>query len=494
MQLTACFSDREGRDHVRLSPAGRVTRQGERLPWWPVGVVVVVAVIVQFVGSAADGGFTATVTNTADRVQAASLLTAASTGGASECDLGGAGYTPISSSNTAGCTGTLLPSGTAPATGSSSVATLETDKGSVAATGLQLTKGSCGPVQLANTAKVSDPMLVRGNTLTFAQPGPLTGSAALAMSGGSTGTGYAADVTLVAGTNNFTELVWFKANINGTLMGFTNTPAANNPGTWDRMLWLDGNGHVVFGVRPGSTVELTSPAATYLDGKWHLAAGTLSAAGMVLSIDGATVASTTATTTAQAYSGYWHVGWDNENSGWSNPPSTPYFAGALADAGVFPALTAAQVTSLYTAGSQSAWNTRTVADSAINSWPLGDAGSTAYTGAIPSVTPNGCAFIDVTIGAAAVTTSCAAPASSTSCAAPSSTLTLASLATVTTISNLPTPAQPVTVTTTIARDPTNTIAAYPYAAGLHLTTPLALAATNTSFSATLNWPAQSIVL
>ena len=187
--------------------AGRVIRRRQLSAWWPVAVVVIVGVIAQVGGSAADGGFTATVANTANRVQAASLLTAASTGGATECDLSGAGYTPISSSNTAGCSGTLIPSGTAPATGSSSLAILETDKGSVAATGAQLTKGSCGPVQLANTAKVSDPMLVRGNTLTFAQPGPLTGSTAVAMSGGSTGTGYAADVTPAAGTNNFTELV-----------------------------------------------------------------------------------------------------------------------------------------------------------------------------------------------------------------------------------------------------------------------------------------------
>ena len=201
-------------------------------------------------------------------------------------------------------------------------------------------------------------------------------------------------------------------------MGFTNTPAANSPSTWDRMLWLDATGHVVFAVYPGSTVELTSPAATYLDGKWHLAAGTLSATGMVLFVDGATVASTTATTTAQAYSGYWHVGWDNENSGWSNPPTTPYFAGSLADAGVFPALTAAQITALYTASSQSTWNALTGADNATGSWPLGDTGTTPYTGAVPSVTPNGCAFIDVTIGAAGASTNCAAPASSGSCAAP----------------------------------------------------------------------------
>ncbi len=57
------------------------------------------------------------------------------------------------------------------------------------------------------------------------------------------------------------------------------------------------------------------------------------------------------------------------------------------------------------------------------------------------------------------------------------------------------PSQGLSVTVTLARDTTNTVAgSNPYATGLHLTTALALAATAGSFSATLNWPAENIIL
>lgn len=462
--------------------------------WWAAVLLGSMVVAVTVLGSHASGSFTAAISNAADRVQTSSLLTAATVGGVSECDLSGAIYSPITSVNTAACTGSLLSAGNAPATATSAVSTLVTDKGSVPAAAAQLTKSTCGAVQLANSAAASDPMLVRGNTLTFSQPGPLTSSLGIGMSGGASGTGYAAEVTPGAASNSFTEVIWFKATTNGTLMGFTNTPAVNSVTNWDRMLWVDSTGHVVFGVRPSAIVELTSPAATYLDGKWHLAAGSVSAAGMVLTVDGVTVATNAATKTGQAYTGYWHVGWDNENSSYSNPPTTPYFAGTLANAAVFPVLSAAQLSALYTAGTQTVWNTDLVSDGATKAWTLGDAGSTAYTGTVPSVTPNACAFIDLTVGATGTATSCMAPASVVACAAPTSALTLASLAATTTVSVLPTTTQTLTLTLTLARDATTTIAANPYAAGLHLTAPMSLVTANGAFSATLSWPSENVVL
>ncbi len=461
--------------------------------WWSIVLVSSMVIAVTFASARSSGGFTASIANAADQAQTSSLVTAAAVGGISECDLSGVTFTPITSANTAPCNGTLLPAGSAPATGTSTVSTVWSDKGSTAATSARLNKATCGAVRLANSTSPSDPMLVRGNTLTYAQPGPLTSSLGLGLSGGSSGTGYAANVTSSAGSNSFTEVIWFKATTNGTLMGFTNTPTATSPGTWDRMLWLDSTGHVVFAVYPSATVELTSPSGAYLDGKWHLAAGTVSAAGMALSVDGTTVA-TNGTTTAQAYSGYWHIGWDNENSGWSNPPTTPYFAGTLANAAIFPALSGAQLTALFSAGSQSVWTSDLTSFGATKAWTLGDAGTTAYTGTIPSVSPNACNFIDVTVGATGSGTACMAPASLAACGAPASALTLTTLAATTTISVLPTPALAVTIAMTIARDATTTVAANPYAAGLHLTTPMTLVAANSAFSATLSWPSENVVL
>ncbi len=459
---------------------------------WPIVLVLAVAALIVSTTSGV-GGFSAAITNKSDVVKSGSLVTSAALSGTTECDLSTAAYNPISAANNALCTGTLIPTGAAPASGTSARSTVLTDKGSLAASSTTLAKTSCGPIQLANSINAADPMLVRGSTLSYAQAGPLTGSTGLGLSGGSTGTGFAADVTASAPTNNFTEAVWFKATTNGTLMGYTDTPSDNSPNTWDRLLWLDSTGHVVFGVYPGSTVELTSPAATYLDGKWHLAAGTVSSAGMVLSVDGAAVATNTGTTTAQVYNGYWHVGWDNENNGWSNPPTTPYFAGTLANAAVFPALTAAQITKLFKASTQTKWNGYLQTYAAVNAWTLGDTASTAYAGAVPNVTPSACSFIDVTVGTSGATTACAAPVRTSACPAPTSALTLASLATVTT-STGPTLTQPLTLTMTIARDATTTVSANPYATGLHVTAGLSVANANGGFTAGLIWPTEDIQL
>ena len=460
--------------------------------WWPIFAVIAVAAVA-LSNAAAAGGFTATVTNAGNTVQAGSLLTSASSG-VTECDLGTATYNPVSTANNALCTGSLVPNGILPGTGTGLTATVVTDRGSLPATSTTLSKSGCGPIQLANSVNAADPMLVRGSTLSYAQAGPLTGSTGLGLSGGATGTGFAADVTASAPTNKFTEVIWFKATTNGTLIGSTSTPSAYSPSNWDRMLWLDSTGHVVFAVYPGSTVELTSPASSYLDGKWHMAAGSISTAGMVLSIDGATVASNTTTTTAEVYNGYWHVGWDNEATGWTNPPTTPYLAGTLADAAIFPTLTAAQITNLYKAGTQSAWLTYLTSYGAINAWALGDTGATAYTGTIPSVSVSACAFVDVTVGVVGLTSACAAPVRALACLAPTSALTLASLAASTSTSVAPTLAQPLTLTVIVARDATTTVAAYPYATGLHVTAGLTVTNSNGGFSAALSWPATDLVL
>jgi hypothetical protein len=462
--------------------------------WWPVGALAGIAILVLGTSGAA-GGFTASAKNIGDSTQTGSLLTSATVGITNECDLSSAAYSPITTSNTALCTSALLPTGTVPASGTAAVSTVIAVKGSLGATTARLTKGTCGAIALANSVTASNPMLVRGNTLAYAQPGPLTGSAGLGLSGGTSGTGYAAEVTSVAGTNSFTEAIWFKATTSGTLMGFANSPSAASVTSYDRMLWLDNTGHVVFGVQPtAGKVELTSPAATYRDGNWHFVAGTVSAAGIVLSIDGATVASSATTTTAAAYTGYWHVGWDNETASWTNPPTTPYFAGTLANAAIFPALTATQITNLRNASTQTAWNTLLTSSGATRAWTLGDAGTTAYTGTIPNVTPAACAFIDVTVGTTGVSATCAAPSSGTACAAPGSGLTLTSLAASTSLSPLPTPTQNVTIIATITRDATNKVATYPHAAGLHLTAPMTVVVANGTFTATLSWPSQDVVL
>jgi hypothetical protein len=475
-----------------LEEQGRHNSSGHSW-WWPLPALLLAGLAVLGV-TGANGGLTAKVTNSGDRAQTGSAVTMAASGGSPECDLSGA---PIGASNTATCSGTLVTSGTLPTTGSSPpVSTTITEKGSLAGTAAGLTEGACGPVELADSAAIStDPMLVRGTTLAYAQAGPtsLAGSSGLGLNGTS---GYASDIAGLPGpaTTNFTELVWFKASVGGTLVGFSNTPTTS-PGMWDKMLWVDNTGHVVFGVYPGHTVWLTS-TSTYFDGGWHLAVGTLNtSSGLSLFVDGA-AAVTDPTTTAQAYNGYWHVGWDNEVNGWTDPPTNPYFTGTLADAAIFPtALTKTQINTLRTAGTQIAWAADVTNLSATSFWALGDNGTTPYTGTVPNVTPAACSFVDATVGAAGVTATCAAPARPSSCSTPSSSVTLASLANKTTpFAVYPNPAQSVIVTITIARDAATTTAAFPDATGLHLTASMSVAVSAGTFSATLAWPTENVIL
>jgi hypothetical protein len=470
---------------MRDTPVARALRVS-----LPLLVVGLTAVVVLF-PAPATGGFTAKLTNVGDTSQSGSLLTAATLGTVTECDLGSAANNPISTGNAAICTGSPGPDGLLSTVGVSTVSTVIADKGSLPATAARLTKSTCGAVSLANATTAADPMLVRGSTVAYAQPGPLTSGTSLSLSGGGA---YAADVKSASAATTFTEMVWFKTSTSGTLLGFTNTSTTISPTSWDRMLWVDPTGHVVFGASNGTRIEVVSPAATYANNAWHLAAGTVNSSGMTLTIDGAVVATTTSLKSATSYSGYWHAGWDNVTTSWSDPPTNPYFTGLLANAAIFPRLTTAQISALYGAGSQATWTTLLTTDGATNSWPLGDNGTTAFTGTIPNVTPNACAFVDVTIGTSAGTARCAAPASAVACLAPTSSLTLATLASTVTISSLPTPSQPMTFIETLLRDPTNTLTAFPYATGLHLTTSMAIVVSNGSFNATLTWVSQNVAL
>lgn len=101
----------------------------------------------------------------------------------------------------------------------------------------------------------------------------------------------------------FTAIIWFKTTTaGGRLIGFGNAQTGTST-SYDRHLYLSNTGQVVFGVFNGAVSTAVSPA-TYLDGRWHQAAATLSTAGMALYLDGVPVASNTGTTTAQNYTGY----------------------------------------------------------------------------------------------------------------------------------------------------------------------------------------------
>ncbi len=277
----------------------------------------------------------------------------------------------------------------------------------------------------------------------------------------------------------FTIAAWFNTGTGttagGTIIGDTNLQGNSPPSTWDRSLWIDTAGHVVFGVYPGSTQEIVSPGS-YDGTGWHLAVATLSSAGMQLYMDGnpTPVASNPGVTSAQNYTGYWHLGWGNEVNGWPYPPNQAYFNGELSNVSVFPsALTGSQIAAIYAANtSQANQQAAVLGDSPSYYWPL--------TGA------DICTQVDLTIqdNSSGI---CILPPLPGSCGTPTSAVTLASLEN----QQVLLPQIPNGTTESLSITLSDTSASM---SGLHLSMPLSLLAAAGGFTATLGYPTPAALL
>ena len=128
--------------------------------------------------------------------------------------------------------------------------------------------------------------------------------------------------------NTFTIELWFKTTTTngGMLIGFGNSRSGQSS-NYDRNVYMTNSGQIDFGVNPSSPSVIQSPAS-YNDGKWHHAAASLSRLGMALYVDGCLVAQNTGVTSAQSFSGYWKIGYDNL-SGWPDQPASNYFQGII---------------------------------------------------------------------------------------------------------------------------------------------------------------------
>lgn len=149
----------------------------------------------------------------------------------------------------------------------------------------------------------------------------------------------------VAGPNTFSVETWFNTTTTrgGKLIGFGNAPSGTSS-SYDRHIYMQNDGRLVFGVYSGGTFTITTPTA-YNNGEWHHVVGTLSPAGMTFYVDGVLVG-TNAQTVAQDYAGYWRVGGDTT---WGS--ASAYFSGRLDEAAVYDRpLTAAEVWGHYAAG------------------------------------------------------------------------------------------------------------------------------------------------
>lgn len=156
-------------------------------------------------------------------------------------------------------------------------------------------------------------------------------------------TNYADYATAQSSPQVFTVEVAFQTTVKGgKLVGF-GSAATGASSTYDRHLYINNAGLLVFGIYSGGCRTVTSKTVV-TDGAWHHAAATLSSAGMKLYLDGVLVDSTTQWTTAETNTGYWRLGYDSLGGSWPNLPASPWFKGRLRAAAVYTSeLTAQQI-------------------------------------------------------------------------------------------------------------------------------------------------------
>ncbi|OUE27402.1 PKD domain-containing protein [Clavibacter michiganensis] len=182
---------------------------------------------------------------------------------------------------------------------------------------------------------------LRVDNATRGAVGPIDGSTATTFSGqdGS----FAVTPQAVQAPDTFSVESWVKTTSTngGKVVGFGGSSTGTS-GNYDRMVYLDNDGRVFFGVYTGATQTLNS-APGFNDGKWHQIVATMGAEGMKLFVDGKLAGQRADTTRGQDYKGYWRVGGDNLG-GWPNQPRSYYLAGDIAQVSIYPtALTRADV-------------------------------------------------------------------------------------------------------------------------------------------------------
>jgi hypothetical protein len=149
----------------------------------------------------------------------------------------------------------------------------------------------------------------------------------------------------------------------GKIIGFGDSRTTTGDATYDRHIYLDKDGRIVFGVYPNAVKLVYTPAGTnYADGKWHHLVGTLSSNGQKLYVDGDLIKADVTVTSAQSYTGYWKVGcgnltaWANAATYAANPTTLDYsgpnyFNGSIQYAAVYTeALNDQQVKEHFRAG------------------------------------------------------------------------------------------------------------------------------------------------
>jgi PKD repeat protein len=174
-----------------------------------------------------------------------------------------------------------------------------------------------------------------GSGVTRGAAGAIAGEADTAATLNGTDNGRVSTATSLSGPSTFTTQAWIRTTSTrgGKILGFGNS-ATGTSSSYDRHLYMDNSGKILFGVYPGA-VKTVRTTNSYNDGQWHQVVGTLGQGGLTLYVDGVKIATDPTVTGAQNYSGYWKIGGDNLN-GWTNQPSSANFAGTVDDVSIYP--------------------------------------------------------------------------------------------------------------------------------------------------------------
>jgi Concanavalin A-like lectin/glucanases superfamily len=292
---------------------------------------------------------------------------------------------------------------------------------------------------------------------TLGTTGPISGLGASAVGITLNGsTGYGETTTEYSDPNTFSLVGWFKStsSTGGVLIEQTSNQATATPASYDRSLWLDNTGHLVWGTdATGTPSEITSSSA-YNTGSWNMFVAELGPTGKQLWVNGTEVGSAPSVTTASNIAGWWHLGWGYLASPWTDRPTDSYLTGNLSEMAFLPSqLTSTQISALYGAGSVAGFGQDMGAFLTSTSdayWPMQNSAS------------NICGTSEITVQqTVSATNTCIYPPSAGSCPAPSAAYLVTSVG----IRSFtpPTSARTVTITVTM-EESSATIATL---AGLH---------------------------
>ena len=193
-----------------------------------------------------------------------------------------------------------------------------------------------------------------GSGVSRGTAGAVLGSSDTASTFNGTQNGQVRSGNLVLAPDTFSIEGWFKTPVGSTTGGKIMSFGDSSSNTvvsahYDRQIYLDSTGHVIFGVAPLGVRHTATSTAVYNDGSWHQVVATLGSGGMVLYVDGEKVGAdgaTTPATSGEHYGGYWRLGGD---ASWVSS-SQRWFNGSIDDFSVYPtALSAIKVHNHYAA-------------------------------------------------------------------------------------------------------------------------------------------------